>query len=91
MGKQEATERLTLQVGGANLARYAELERTLEPFGARLRRVEGDRLVYQLESTVAQVRSQLALIGLREEGAAGTASGQAPMVQPRETTLSFRW
>lgn len=91
MGKQEATERLVLQVAGANLARYAELERTLEPFGARLRRVEGDRLVYQLESTVAQVRSQMALIGLREEGAAGPAAGQVPMVQPRETTLSFHW
>lgn len=89
MGRREPTERLVLQVAGANLARYADLERTLEPFAARLRRVEGDRLVYQLESTVAQLRSQLSLIGLRELSAAEPA--QAPMLQPRETTLSFGW
>jgi len=87
---QPATERLTLQVSGADLARYAELERALEPLNARLRRVEGDQLVYQLQSTVAQVRSQMTQIGLREEDGAG-ASAQAPMIQSRETTLSFRW
>ncbi|ACO79834.1 hypothetical protein AvCA_36880 [Azotobacter vinelandii CA] len=91
MGRQEATERLVLQVAGADLARFAELERVLEPFDARLRRVEGDQLVYQLESTVVRVRSQMALIGLREAGAASQATGQAPMVRARETTLSFRW
>lgn len=88
-----ATERLTLDVQGADLARYAELERMLEAFSARLRLVEGDRLVYQLESTPEQLRSQLALIGLQEVPAAAgaTEAGQQPLVQARETALHFRW
>lgn len=85
-----AAEHLVLEVAGADLARYAELDRVLEAFAARLRRVDGDRLVYRLESTPTQLRSQLALIGLQEAPAAAGGE-QQPLLQARDTTLHFHW
>lgn len=57
---------VTLVVDHADLIRYAELERLLEPFQPRLRKVEGARLVYRLQASPDQLRSQLALLRLRE-------------------------
>lgn len=57
---------LTLVVDHSDLIRYAELERLLEPFQPRLRKVEGSRLTYRLQAGPDQLRSQLALLRLRE-------------------------
>lgn len=61
-----ATEELTLEVLGADVERFAELDRLLEPFAARLLRVESDRLVYQLNASPELLRAQLALARLHE-------------------------
>ncbi|BAP80377.1 hypothetical protein MT1_3202 [Pseudomonas sp. MT-1] len=57
---------ITLEVLGADVERFAELDRLLEPFGARLQRVESDRLVYSLSASPEQLRAQLALARLQE-------------------------
>jgi len=90
---------LTLEIQGADLARYAELERLLEPFAARLQKVQGDRLIYQVKASAEQLRAQLALAHLQEvpaEVAPVDANQQpgatpAPQVVPRTDVLRFRW
>ncbi len=57
---------ITLEVLGADVERFAELDRLLEPFNARLQRVESDRLVYRLNASPEQLRAQLALARLEE-------------------------
>ncbi|MCO6057187.1 DUF2066 domain-containing protein [Pseudomonas sp. MOB-449] len=92
-----AGQSLQLEVQGADLARYAELSRLLEPFGARLIKVDGDRLEYQVNASPEQLRAQLALAGLQESAvAAPAASGDpqaapAPQVVPRNNLLRFHW
>jgi hypothetical protein len=67
---------LELQVEGADLGRYASLERLLEPFGARLRKVEGNRMTWSVNASAEQLRAQLALAGLHELPA------EAPVAPP---------
>lgn len=55
-----------LVVGHTDLIRYAELERLLEPFQPRLRKIEGSRLTYRLQASAEQLRAQLALLRLSE-------------------------
>lgn len=95
-----AGQDLELEVQGANLARYAELSRLLEPFGARLLKVEGDRLEYRVNASPEQLRAQLSLTGLQESAAeaptapAPSADPQAtpaPQVVPRNNLLRFHW
>ncbi|WP_041770400.1 DUF2066 domain-containing protein [Metapseudomonas resinovorans] len=94
-----AGQNLALEVQGANLARYAELSRLLEPFGARLTRVEGDRLEYQVNASPEQLRAQLGLAGLQESAPEAPvasadpqgAPAQAPLVVPRDNLLRFHW
>lgn len=95
-----AGQNLELEVQGANLARYAELSRLLEPFGARLLKVEGDRLEYKVNASPEQLRAQLALAGLQEAPpeapaapapAADPQAAPAPQVVPRNNVLRFRW
>lgn len=95
-----AGQSLDLEVQGATLARYAELSRLLEPFGARLIRVEGDRLAYQVNASPEQLRAQLALVGLQESpvesptAPAPSADPQAtpaPLIVPRDNLLRFHW
>lgn len=100
-----AASSLTLEVQGADLARYAELQRILEPFGAVLREVEGDRLIYQMNASADQLRAQLSLARLHEvpadqpvealgsEAAGGVPETGQPVVpvQPRTDVLRFRW
>lgn len=102
-----AAQDLTLEVEGATLTRYAELERLLEPFAARLQQVEGGRLVYSVKASAEPLRAQLALAQLQEvpaETAAapaldasagvqadGTAPATAPQLVPRSDVLRFRW
>ena len=81
-----STEQL-LEVQGMTLERYAQLTRLLEPFGGQLKSVDGDRIVYQVNGSADQLRSQLGLAQLHEvtadqaPGATAASGGQ----------LHFRW
>ena len=81
-----ASSSQTVEIIGADLSRYAELQRVLEPFGAQLQAVEADRLVYQVKASVEQLRTQLALVQLHEvpadEVTAVAPAEQAPGAQP---------
>ena len=91
-----AATALTLEIQGANLARYAELERLLEPFAGRLLRVKGDLMVWQVSASAEQLRAQLGLAGLQEVPAeaapldAGAAPQAAPAAAPAGL-LRFSW
>ena len=61
-----AARRLSVEIEGTTLARYAELQRLLEPFAGHLRQVQGDRLVFDVSASAEQVRAQLALAQLHE-------------------------
>ncbi|MDF9619724.1 DUF2066 domain-containing protein [Pseudomonas entomophila] len=61
-----ASSDLQVQVQGMNLQRYAELARVLEPYGARLQRVEGATLTYAVTGNRDQLRAQLGLAKLQE-------------------------
>ncbi|WP_217476880.1 DUF2066 domain-containing protein [Stutzerimonas stutzeri] len=61
-----AVAEITLEVLGADVDRFAELDRLLEPFDAHLQRVDRDRLVYRLNASPEQLRAQLALARLQE-------------------------
>lgn len=61
-----AAKELTLEVLGADISRFAELEQLLKPFGGKLLRVERDRLVYRLTTSPEQLRAQLELAHLQE-------------------------
>ncbi|MFA7945019.1 DUF2066 domain-containing protein [Pseudomonas brenneri] len=93
-----------LQVQGMTLERYAALGHLLEPFGAQLQRVDGDRIVYRVNGSSEQLRSQLSLAKLQEVPA-GEALAPPPVQQPvaegaqpapvpqaePEPQLRFRW
>ncbi|MFW0754577.1 DUF2066 domain-containing protein [Pseudomonas sp. H11T01] len=96
-----STEQL-LEVQGMTLERYAALGHLLEPFGAQLQRVEGDRAIYRVNGSAEQLRAQLGLAKLQEvpagEAVAPVAAAQpvvqgaAPVTAPAPTAqLRFRW
>ncbi|MHC6224456.1 DUF2066 domain-containing protein [Pseudomonas sp. X10] len=97
-----ASSDLQVQVLGVNLQRYAELGRVLEPYGPRLRQVDGDTLTYQVTGNREQLRAQLGLAKLQElpaEQAAPAATadpaqeqeeGGQVTAQPFDG-LRFRW
>ncbi|MEB0205846.1 DUF2066 domain-containing protein [Pseudomonas sp. CCC3.1] len=90
-----STEQL-LQVQGMTLERYAQLGRLLEPFGGQLISVDGDRIVYQVNGSTEQLRSQLGLAQLHEVPAGQVQSvatdGQAPgAVTASGPQLRFSW
>ncbi|HSC83583.1 MAG TPA: DUF2066 domain-containing protein [Pseudomonas sp.] len=94
--KPGAASALTIEVQGANLARYAELERLLEPFAARLLQVKGDQLTWQVNASSEQLRAQLGLAGLQElpaDAAPLDASAQpgTPPAPAPSNLLRFRW
>lgn len=75
-----ATTTQTVEIIGADLSRYAELQRVLEPFGAQLQSVQADRLTYKVSASVEQLRTQLGLLQLREVSAAELAAeAEAPV------------
>jgi len=94
--KPGAASALTLEIQGANLARYAELERLLEPFAARLLRAKGDLLVWQVNASAEQLRAQLSLAGLQEVPADAapldvSANPQAAPAPAAANLMRFRW
>jgi hypothetical protein len=101
--KPGASGEQLLEVQGMNLEHYAVLGRLLEPFGARLQSVDGDRILYRVNGSADQLRSQLSLAKLQEVPAgeapapvapAQPAEGSAPLVAPTPAPvpqLRFRW
>lgn len=94
--KPGAASALLVEVQGTDLARYANLSSLLEPFAARLIKVKGDQLTWQVNASAEQLRAQLALTGLQEIpadaaplDAAAPADG-APAAPPANL-LRFRW
>lgn len=91
--KPGASSSMALEVQGMNLEHYAQLVRLLEPFGGRLKSVNGDRVVFDVSGSADQLRSQLSLAKLQEVpagevGAAPVDAGQAPAAggSPGSTT-----
>jgi len=80
------------------LERYAALGHLLEPFGGQPQRVDGNRIVYRVNGSADQLRTQLSLARLQEIPA-GEAPAQQPPVdatQPAvapepQAQLRFRW
>lgn len=101
--KAGASSEQLLEVQGMNLERYAALGRLLDPFGGRLLSVDGDRIVYRVNASTEQLRSQLSLAKLQEVPAGEApapvapvqpAEGSAPVVAPAPAPvpqLRFRW
>jgi hypothetical protein len=103
---QGSAQDLTLDIQGADLNRYAELQRLLEPFDARLQSAVGDRLTYRVKASSEQLRAQLALARMRElppepvaaapVDANATPQGQAPspvapVPAPATNVLHYGW
>jgi hypothetical protein len=91
-----SSKSLTLVVQGSDLARFAELERLLEPLAARLVSVQGSQLTYRVDVSAEQLRAQLALLRLQEVNlpavdpqALGVTDTAA--TQPSAEVLTFRW
>ena len=87
-----------LEVQGMNLERYAALGRLLEPFDGQPQRVEGDRIVYRVNGSADQLRTQLSLAKLQEVPAGDVsvqqppADGAQPAVAPEpQAQLRFHW
>ncbi|WP_285435502.1 DUF2066 domain-containing protein [Pseudomonas sp. fls2-241-R2A-110] len=102
--KPGASGEQLLEVQGMNLERYAALGRLLEPFGAHLQSVDGERILYRVNGSVEQLRSQLSLAKLQEVPAGQApapatpvqplAQGSAPVTAPTPAPvpqLRFRW
>ncbi|WP_415770520.1 DUF2066 domain-containing protein [Pseudomonas sp. LB3P38] len=101
--KPGASGEQLLEVQGMNLEHYAALGRLLEPFGARLQSVDGDRILYRVNGSAEQLRAQLSLAKLQEVPAGEApapvapvqpAEGSAPVVAPTPAPvpqLRFRW
>ncbi|MGV8890417.1 MAG: DUF2066 domain-containing protein [Pseudomonas sp.] len=101
--KPGASGEQLLEVQGMNLERYAALGRLLEPFGARLQSVDGDRILYRVNGSAEQLKAQLSLAKLQEVPAGEApapaapvqpAEGSAPVVAPTPAPvpqLRFRW
>ena len=73
-------EEITLEILGADVDRFAELDRLLAPLAGTLIRVESDRLVYRLSASPEQLRAQLALARLHEVPADEVPAG-APLLE----------
>ncbi|KJZ53427.1 MULTISPECIES: DUF2066 domain-containing protein [Pseudomonas] len=92
-----STEQL-LEVQGMTLERYAALGHLLEPFGGQPQLVDGNRIVYRVNGSADQLRTQLSLAKLQEIPA-GEAPAQQPVTdgtQPAvapepQAQLRFRW
>lgn len=102
--KPGASGEQLLEVAGMNLEHYATLGRLLEPFNARLVNVDADRILYRVNGSAEQLRSQLSLAKLQEAPAGeapapaapaqSAAEGAAPAAAPTPAPvpqLRFRW
>ncbi|MFJ4144679.1 DUF2066 domain-containing protein [Pseudomonas sp. NPDC089734] len=76
VAKPGASTGLVLQVQGMTLERYAQLLALLDPFGVRLKSVEGDRVTVEVVGSAEQIRSQLSLAKLQEVSATEAAASE---------------
>ncbi|MGC5704238.1 DUF2066 domain-containing protein [Pseudomonas sp. NFXW11] len=94
-----ASSEQLLEVQGMTLEHYATLGHLLEPFGAQLQSIDGDRVIYRVNGSAEQLRAQLSLARLQEipageaqpsqvPASAGEAGASAPAAQAQ---LRFRW
>ena len=99
VAKPGASTEMTLAVEGMNLERYAQMGRLLESYGARVRTVDGDKVVYRVTGSAEQLRAQLGLAKLQEVpyqapvvpvDAQAVPGAPAPAAQPAPD-LNFRW
>lgn len=99
VAKPGASTEMTLAVEGMNLERYAQMGRMLESYGARVRTVDGDKVVYRVTGSAEQLRAQLGLAKLQEVpyqapvvpvDAQAAPGAPAPAAQPAPD-LNFRW
>jgi len=102
-----ASSQMQVQVQGMTLQRYAELARVLEPYGPRLKMVEGTTLTYGVTGNREQLRAQLGLAKLQElpveqapavpvtPAPVASATGEQPAPAPPAPKpfdgLRFRW
>lgn len=95
--KAGAAQSLILEVQGNDLARYASLQRLLEPFAPRLQAVVGGNLIYEVDASPDQLRSQLQLGRLHELPAEAVDAQAAPQAQPLQVPaaaanrMRFAW
>ncbi|WP_028694791.1 DUF2066 domain-containing protein [Pseudomonas cremoricolorata] len=82
-----------LRVEGMTLARYAELDRVLEGFAARLQLAQSDTFTYNVSGSREQLRAQLGLAQLHEVQVEPAPSGTppAPGAQAPFEGLLMRW
>ncbi|MGE8349899.1 MAG: DUF2066 domain-containing protein [Pseudomonas protegens] len=90
-----------LEVQGMTLEHYAALGHLLEPFGAQLQSIDGDRVVYRVNGSAEQLRAQLSLAKLQEipadevpapQVSVQSGQGAAPAAAPATPAqLRFRW
>ncbi len=92
-----STEQL-LEVQGMTLERYAALGYLLEPFGGQPQLVDGNRIVYRVNGSADQLRTQLSLAKLQEIPAGEVpvqqpvVDGTQPAIAPEpQAQLRFRW
>jgi hypothetical protein len=99
VAKPGASTEMTLAVEGMNLERYAQMGRLLESYGARVRTVDGDKVIYRVTGSAEQLRAQLGLAKLQEVpyqapvvpvDAQAAPGAPAPAAQPAPD-LNFRW
>lgn len=99
VAKPGASTEMTLAVEGMNLERYAQMGRLLESYGARVRTVDGDKMVYRVTGSAEQLRAQLGLAKLQEVpyqapvlpvDAQAAPGAPVPAAQPAPD-LNFRW
>lgn len=99
VAKPGASTEMTLAVEGMNLERYAQMGRLLESYGARVRTVDGDKVVYRVTGSAEQLRAQLGLAKLQEVpyqapvlpvDAQAAPGAPVPAAQPAPD-LNFRW
>ncbi|MET3714511.1 DUF2066 domain-containing protein [Pseudomonas sp. PvP001] len=99
VAKPGASTEMILAVEGMNLERYAQMGRLLESYGARVRTVDGDKVVYRVTGSAEQLRAQLGLAKLQEVpyqapvvpvDAQAVPGAPAPAAQPAPD-LNFRW
>lgn len=81
------TETLLLELQGATLARFAELDRVLAPLG-KLILVDKDRLLYRLDTHREALKAQLVTLHLQELSAEVQSP---PLVTGNTPLLRYRW
>ena len=83
---------LMVRVAAVDLERFVQVERLLEPFAVQLHTVDKNYVQWQVNSSVEQLKAQMALGGLHEQTAEDTAlDSTEEMADTRQSMLYFGW